>query len=159
MVSESCRCCDCSSTENASSNDGLLRLFLPFPSSVSMCTPLSSSSPLLPATVRSLSSLLLSSLSSWNRSAVASCLYFCLSSELLGLSDPFSVCLPQGESALWGLLSILWESFLPYFLLMFPKSCSLTSCKPLPLRRCTEEKLRHSRKRVFCVIHQSSAAV
>lgn len=107
VVSESCRCCDCSSTENDSSKEGLLRLFLPFPSSVSMGIPLSSSSPLLPEIARSLSSFLLSSLSSWNRSAVSSCLYFCLSSELVGLSDPFSGCLPQGVSALWGLQSIL----------------------------------------------------
>lgn len=138
-MSESCRCCDCSSTENESSKEGLLRLFLPFPSSVSMGIPLSSSS-LLPAIARSLSSFLLSSLSSWNRSAASSCLYFCLSSELDGLSDPFSGCLPQGVSALWGLQSILWESFLPYFLLMFPKSCSLTSCKPLPLERYIQRK-------------------
>lgn len=144
VVSESCRCFDCSSTENDSSKEGLLRLFLPFPSSVIMGIPLSSSFPLLPAIARSLSSFLLSSLSSWNRSAVSSCLYFCLSSELVGLSDPFSGCLPQGVSALWGLQSILWESFLPYFLLMFPKSCSLTSCKPLPLERCTGRKIMTS---------------
>lgn len=140
VMSESCRCCDCSSIENDSSKEGLLRLFLPFPSSASVGIPLSSSSPLLPVLARSLSSFLLSSLSSRYLSAASSCLYFCLSSELVGLSDPFSDCLPQGASVLWGLQSILWESFLPYFLLMFPKSCSLTSCRPLPLERCTKRK-------------------
>lgn len=140
-LSESCRRADCASTEKESSKEGLRRLFRPLPSSVSMGILLSSSSPLRPASPLSRSSFLLSSVSSWNRSAVSSCLYFCLSSELVGLSDPFSGCLPHGASALWGLQNILWESFLPYFLLMFPKSCSLTSCKPLPLGRCTGREI------------------
>lgn len=137
--SESCLGVDCSSKGKESSKEGLRRLFRPLPSSVNTGILLSSSSPRRPVNPLSRSSFLLSSLSSWNRSAISSCLYFCLSSELVGLSDPFSGCLPHGASALWGLQNILWESFLPYFLLMFPKSCSLTSCNPLPLGRCAKK--------------------